>query len=144
MGIQSVGCHYYPNAYLMSVLLFIGTFLIAYHLKNFKTATFFPTNVRATISDFAVIIAIFSMTLVDYLVRVDTPKLMVPSTLRPTWSGRGWLIHPVGNNPWFTPIVAMFPAILATILIFMDQQITAVIVNRKEHKLKVGSSFPQF
>ncbi|TRY61887.1 hypothetical protein TCAL_09266 [Tigriopus californicus] len=141
MGVQSVGCHYYPNAYLMSVLLFVGTFLIAYHLKNFKTATFFPTNVRATISDFAVIIAIFSMTLTDYLVRVDTPKLMVPSTLRPTWSGRGWLIHPVGNNPWFTPIVAMFPAILATILIFMDQQITAVIVNRKEHKLKKGSGY---
>ena len=30
------------------------------------------------------------------------------------------------------------PALLCTILIFMDQQITAVIINRKEHKLKVG------
>lgn len=28
-------------------------------------------------------------------------------------------------------------AILATILLFMDQQITALIVNRKDHKLKV-------
>ena len=28
-GIQSVGCHYVPNAFLMSVLLFIGTFLIS-------------------------------------------------------------------------------------------------------------------
>ena len=32
-------------------------------------------------------------------------------------------------------------AILATILIFMDQQITAVIVNRKEHKLKKGGGY---
>lgn len=32
-------------------------------------------------------------------------------------------------------------AILATILIFMDQQITAVIVNRKEYKLKKGCGY---
>lgn len=32
----------------------------------------------------------------------------------------------------------VIPALLATILIFMDQQITAVIINRKENKLKVS------
>jgi hypothetical protein len=32
----------------------------------------------------------------------------------------------------------MLPAALATILLFLDQQITAVIVNRKENKLKVS------
>ena len=35
---------------------------------------------------------------------------------------------------WFA---ALLTALLATILIFMDQQITAVIINRKENKLKV-------
>ena len=43
----------------------------------------------------------------------------------------------ITGNPWWTSIVAIVPALLATILIFMDQQITAVIVNRKEFKLKV-------
>ena len=33
------------------------------------------------------------------------------------------------------------PAILGTILVFMDQQITAVIVNRKEHKLNKGCGY---
>lgn len=140
-GYESVGCHYVPNAFLMSVLLFIGTFLISYHLKGFKTQNFFPTMVRSYISDFAVVIAILSMTLVDFLMQVDTPKLSVPSKLQPTWSGRGWIIHPLGNNPWYTPIVAILPALLATILIFMDQQITAVIVNRKEHKLYKGCGY---
>lgn len=42
------------------------------------------------------------------------------------------------GNPWWTSIVAVVPALLACILLFMDQQITAVIVNRKEHKLKVS------
>ena len=34
-------------------------------------------------------------------------------------------------------VAAAAPALLGTILIFMDQQITSVIVNRKENKLKV-------
>lgn len=46
-------------------------------------------------------------------------------------------MDPLGDNPWWTLLVAALPALLCTILIFMDQQITAVIINRKEHKLKV-------
>ena len=98
---------------------------------------FFPAHIRGIISDFAVVIAISTMTLTDYFIQVETPKLSVPHELRPTWSGRGWLISPVGNNPWWTTIAAIIPALLGTILIFMDQQITAVIVNRKENKLEV-------
>ena len=37
-------------------------------------------------------------------------------------------------------ILSSIPALLLTILLFMDQQITSVIVNRKEHKLKVRIS----
>lgn len=59
-------------------------------------------------------------------------------SLQPTSKNRGWLIDPLGDNPWWTLLVAALPALLCTILIFMDQQITAVIINRKEHKLKVG------
>ena len=127
-----------PNAFLMSLLLFIGTFLISWHLKKFKFQSFFSNGVRVIISDFAVIIAILTMTTIDYLVQVDTPKLTVPAELRPTWSGRGWLIDPFGTNPWYSALAASIPALLATILLFMDQQITAVIVNRKEHKLCVS------
>ena len=41
------------------------------------------------------------------------------------------------KNPWWLILVSIAPALLATILIYMDQQITAVIVNRKENLLKV-------
>ena len=43
-GFQTVGCHYVPNAYLMSCLLFIGTFLMSWHLKKFKFGNFFTTT----------------------------------------------------------------------------------------------------
>jgi len=141
VGTESVGCHYVPNAFLMSVLLFIGTFLISHHLKKFKTALFFPTVVRNYISDFAVVVAIVSMSGFDMMMAVDTPKLNVPSKFAPTWEGRNWLIPPFNGNPVYTPILAFFPALLGTILIFMDQQITAVIVNRKEFKLNKGCGY---
>jgi len=61
----------------------------------------------------------------------------VPSEFKPTLENRGWLVAPFNKNPVWTALLAVFPALLGTILIFMDQQITAVIVNRKENKLKV-------
>ena len=60
-----------------------------------------------------------------------------PLDFQPTRGDRGWLINPA-KNPFWTIPASLAPALLATILIFMDQQITAVIVNRKENKLKVS------
>lgn len=97
-------------------------------------------QVRQIVSDFAVIIAIFSMSMLDHFVGIGTPKLEVPQEFKPTLDGRGWVIWPFQENPWWSAIVAALPALLGTILIFMDQQITAVIVNRKENKLKVRQS----
>ncbi|XP_073986853.1 na[+]-driven anion exchanger 1 isoform X4 [Rhodnius prolixus] len=129
-----------PDVFLMSIVLFLGTFLISVHLKDFKNASFFPSKVRQFISDFAVIIAIVSMTLLDYLSNIETPKLEVPAEFKPTLPDRGWIISPFMNKVWTIPL-AIIPALLGTILIFMDQQITAVIVNRKENKLKKGCGY---
>lgn len=60
---------------------------------------------------------------------------------QPTSPKRGWFVPPFGGNPWWVYLISAVPALLVTILIFMDQQITAVIVNRKEHKLKVRVCF---
>jgi len=49
-------------------------------------------------------------------------------------------VNPFATNPWWCFPAAVLPALLAMILIFMDQQITAVIVNRKENKLRVSGN----
>ncbi|ERL94126.1 hypothetical protein D910_11408, partial [Dendroctonus ponderosae] len=132
---------YAPDIFLMSVLLFLGTFLISVILKDFKTALFFPTKFRQFISDFAVIIAIISMTFLDMWSNIPTPKLQVPHEFKPTLPNRGWVVHPFSHNPIYSILVALPPALLGTILIFMDQQITSVIINRKEYKLKKGCGY---
>ncbi|XP_043952369.1 electrogenic sodium bicarbonate cotransporter 1-like isoform X4 [Gambusia affinis] len=134
-------CDYVPDITLMSFILFFGTYTCSMALKKFKTSRFFPTTVRKLISDFAIILTILLFCGIDALVGVDTPKLIVPSEFKPTNPARGWFVPPFGGNPWWVYLAAALPALLVTILIFMDQQITAVIVNRKEHKLKKGAGY---
>ncbi|CAL8277423.1 unnamed protein product [Merluccius merluccius] len=135
------GCSFVPDITLMSFILFFGTYACSMCLKKFKTSRFFPTTVRKLISDFAIILTIFLFCGVDALVGVNTPKLIVPSEFKPTNPLRGWFVSPFGGNPWWVYLASALPALLVTILIFMDQQITAVIVNRKEHKLKKGAGY---
>ncbi|XP_024608625.1 sodium bicarbonate cotransporter 3 isoform X3 [Neophocaena asiaeorientalis asiaeorientalis] len=132
---------YIPDVLFWCVILFFTTFFLSSFLKQFKTKRYFPTKVRSTISDFAVFLTIVIMVAIDYLVGVPSPKLHVPEKFEPTDTNRGWIISPLGENPWWTLLIAAIPALLCTILIFMDQQITAVIINRKEHKLKKGAGY---
>ncbi|NXY42539.1 S4A4 protein, partial [Ceuthmochares aereus] len=129
-GGQLVGnnCDYVPDITLMSFILFFGTYTCSMALKKFKTSRYFPTTARKLISDFAIILSILIFCGIDALVGPTSPE-------------RGWFIPPFGGNPWWVYLAAAIPALLVTILIFMDQQITAVIVNRKEHKLKKGAGY---
>uniref|UniRef100_A0A8B9JZJ1 Solute carrier family 4 member 7 n=1 Tax=Astyanax mexicanus TaxID=7994 RepID=A0A8B9JZJ1_ASTMX len=130
-----------PDVLFWSIILFFTTFFLSSFLKQFKTERYFPTRVRSTISDFAVFLTILVMVLVDFLMGIPSPKLNVPDRFEPTSKHRGWFISPLDSNPWWTMLVSVIPALLCTILIFMDQQITAVIINRKEHKLKKGCGY---
>ncbi|NXN92607.1 S4A8 protein, partial [Rhinopomastus cyanomelas] len=132
---------YAPDVLFWCCILFCCTFILSSLLKKFKTSRYFPTRVRSTVSDFAVFLTIVAMVLMDFAVGIPSPKLHVPHVFKPTRDDRGWFINPIGPNPWWTVLAALIPALLCTILIFMDQQITAVIVNRNEHRLKKGCGY---
>ncbi|KAM4543915.1 anion exchange protein 2b isoform 1-T1 [Fundulus diaphanus] len=135
-----------PNTALLSLVLMAGTFFIAFYLRKFKNSAFFPGRFRRIIGDFGVPIAILIMVLVDYSVEdTYTQKLSVPSGFSVTSPDkRGWIINPLGSDGEF-PIWMMFacclPALLVFILIFMETQITTLIVSKKERMLLKGSGF---
>ncbi|XP_071381909.1 anion exchange protein 2b isoform X1 [Centroberyx affinis] len=135
-----------PNTALLSLVLMAGTFFIAFYLRKFKNSAFFPGRFRRIIGDFGVPIAILIMVLVDYSIEdTYTQKLSVPSGFSVTSpKKRGWVINPLGSEGEF-PIWMMFacvlPALLVFILIFMETQITTLIVSKKERMLVKGSGF---
>ncbi|KAM6461211.1 anion exchange protein 3 isoform 2-T3 [Liasis olivaceus] len=135
-----------PNTALLSLILMLGTFFIAFFMRKFKNSRFLGGKARRIIGDFGIPISILVMVLVDYSITdTYTQKLNVPSVLSVTAPDkRGWFIHPLGSQQAF-PLWMMFasaiPALLVFILIFMETQITTLIVSKKERKLIKGSGF---
>ncbi|XP_077169778.1 band 3 anion transport protein isoform X2 [Paroedura picta] len=135
-----------PNTALLSLVLMAGTFFIAFFLRKLKNSSFFPGKLRRVIGDFGVPISIFIMSLADFFIKdTFTQKLEVPDGFKVSnETARGWFIHPLGEHTEF-PIWMMFgaslPAILVFILIFLESQITTLIVSKPERKLVKGSGF---
>ncbi|XP_053517300.1 band 3 anion transport protein isoform X2 [Artibeus jamaicensis] len=135
-----------PNTALLSLVLMAGTFFFAMMLRKFKNSSYFPGKLRRIIGDFGVPISILIMVIVDFFIKdTYTQKLSVPSGLEVSnSSARGWVIHPLGLYIPF-PIWMMFasalPALLVFILIFLESQITTLIISKPERKLVKGSGF---
>ncbi|TMS14687.1 Band 3 anion exchange protein [Larimichthys crocea] len=136
----------YPNTALLSMCLMFGCFSIAYFLRSFKNGHYLPGWLRHLIGDFGVPIAIFFMIAVDISIEdAYTQKLVVPKGIEVTNpAARGWFINPMGMKKDF-PIWMMaaccVPAVLVFILIFLESQITTLIVSKPERKMVKGSGF---
>uniref|UniRef100_A0A7N8WS94 Anion exchange protein n=1 Tax=Mastacembelus armatus TaxID=205130 RepID=A0A7N8WS94_9TELE len=136
----------YPNTALLSMCLMFGCFFIAFFLRQFKNGHYFPGPLRRLIGDFGVPIAIFIMIAVDISIEdAYTQKLVVPKGIQVSNPDkRGWFISPRGERQEF-PVWMMFgccvPAVLVFILIFLESQITTLIVSKPERKMVKGSGF---
>lgn len=136
----------YPNTALLSMCLMFGCFFIAYFLRMFKNGRYLPGPIRRLIGDFGVPIAIFIMIAIDIRIAdAYTQKLVVPKGIEVTNPKvRGWFINPMGEKKdfpiWMMPACCI-PALLVFILIFLESQITTLIVSKPERKMMKGSGF---
>ncbi|XP_061923549.1 anion exchange protein 3 isoform X2 [Entelurus aequoreus] len=135
-----------PNTALMSLLLMMSTFFIAFFLRKFRNSRFLGGKARRIIGDFGIPISILLSVLVDYSITdTYTQKLNVPSGFSVTSpEKRGWFISPFGDKqpfPTWMMGASVVPALLVFILIFMETQITSLIVSKKERRLVKGSGF---
>ena len=119
----------------------LTTFITAKTLSGLRRSPFLIRKVREVISDFAptigVLCGVGAATLAKTRYGVELPMLSVPTILSTT-SGRPWLIDifAVSNK---VKLLCVFPALMATVLLFMDQNITVRLIMSKENKLKKGS-----
>ncbi|XP_051937949.1 anion exchange protein 3 isoform X1 [Hippocampus zosterae] len=135
-----------PNTALLSLVLMMGTFFVAFFLRKFRNSRFLGGKARRIIGDFGIPISILVSVLVDYCITdTYTQKLDVPSGFSVTSPNkRGWFISPFGDKrpfPTWMMGASIVPALLVFILIFMETQITSLIVSKKERRLVKGSGF---
>ncbi|KAL0112974.1 hypothetical protein PUN28_012310 [Cardiocondyla obscurior] len=130
-----------PNTALMCTILCLGTFLGAYYLRIFRNSHYLGRSARRAFGDFGVPISIIVFVLIDYLFMVKTEKLLVPEGLSPSVPGRNWFVSPSGSVPLWMILACVIPALLVYILVFMETQISELIIDKKERKLRKGNGY---
>jgi hypothetical protein len=124
----------------LSLLLALGTFYIAISLSRFRRSSYLRPRIREFIADFGPAIAIATMTIISmWLHEVSLEVLPAPDVFGTT-NGRGWTVD-LFSLPTWARFAAAGPAILVTVLVFLDQNITARIVNSPDHRLHKGEAY---
>lgn len=87
-------------------------------------------------------ISIIAMTLLDYVVEdVYTKKMTKLSGLQPTLHDkRGWVVGPAGIHVGWM-FAAVIPAVFVSILLFMETELTGIVLNKKENNLRKGAGY---
>ena len=151
----------YTSSALLSLIVCIGTVQVAFMLRKAKFSPFMPSQAfRNTVTDFAVVSSILTWTLLANFVFTNIPleTLNVPNSIAPTfvccteYCDLSWpedcpnIEEPYGRRSWlvdlwdlngkaWVPIAAAGPALLAFILVFLDDGITWHLINHPAHKL---------
>jgi len=123
-----------------SLILSIGTFWIASSLSRFRRSKYLRRSAREFLADFGPAIAIIVMTGVAlWIHQVEVQTLNAPSEAATT-SGRGWFVSPFDAPVWVIWASAL-PAVLATLLVFLDQNITVRLVNNPSNRTEKGPAY---
>jgi mannitol/fructose-specific phosphotransferase system IIA component (Ntr-type) len=125
---------------LFSLVIALGTTVVAIALARFRRQPYLRAKFREFLSDFGPAIAILAMTLLAHSwSEIQLPKLEAPDHLAPSID-RSWVVNPAEAPTWVWGASAI-PALLLTILIWVNQNITARLTNSPDYKLKHGPSF---
>lgn len=125
----------------LSLLLALGTFYVASSLSAFKKSHLLVPTAREFLSDFGPTIAILSMTAIAMYWHTEIPldPLPAPDHIQ-TSTGRPWLV-PFLEVPQKLIWLSIIPALLCSLLVFLDQNITARLVNSPDNNLQKGEAY---
>lgn len=125
---------------LLTVMLALGTFFVASYLSRFKRSRYLQPKLREFLADFGPTIAIIAMTTIAVLYHaVDIKALAVPDSFGTT-SGRPWFTNPMDAS-LTVKFGSAIPALLVAVLVYLDQNITARLINNKDNKLTKGAGY---
>jgi mannitol/fructose-specific phosphotransferase system IIA component (Ntr-type) len=127
---------------LLALVLAIGTFYIAMTLANFRNSIYLFPWMREFLADFGPSIALVCMIAVGWsLGDASTMETLQIANQAEQGGGSSSLIVDLASVPTWIKFAAVGPAVLAAVLIFLSQNITARLVNSAENKLTKGESY---
>jgi hypothetical protein len=155
----------YLSVALLGIILGFGTTSLIFFFRGFKFSPFFCNDtIRTSVHDFAVTLSVIIFTLIKELgfPDIQTEQLNVPSKFEPTfqcctsacdslwpdacpeveapYGTRSWFVD-LADCPGWVPIAAAGPAIMAFLLVYLDDGITWHLINHKHNKITHGEAY---
>lgn len=125
---------------LLAILLALGTFTLSSQLAQMRRSHYLKPAMRHALADFGPATSLLIMAAVAYFMRpVTVETLAVPASFGTT-SGRPWLVDLLAAPIWVR-MATIVPALLVSILLFLDQNITVRLVNNRRNKLRKGFGY---
>ncbi len=127
---------------LLTLVIATVTYSTATVLKGLRNTVYFNKTIRNNVSNFAPTIGVVLGSLLARKARLVhgaaaiLPSLTIPTQFQPT-SGRPWLV-PLMDLPVWARWGAVLPALMATVLLYLDQNITVRLVNNPSYKMQKG------
>ncbi len=127
---------------LLALILAIGTFYIAMTLARLRGSKYLFPWMREFLADFGPSIALVCMIAVAWWIGDESTlkTLQIGEATGNVAASSGWMVD-LGSVPLWIRFAAIGPAILAAVLIFLSQNITARLVNSPENRLTKGESY---
>lgn len=131
---------------LLTLICASATYGVATTLRKIRTTSYFNETIRKNVANFAPTLGVVTGCLLARWARLSQgaaaaglPVLAIPSTFATT-SGRPWMV-PLMDLPVWARWGAVVPALMAYVLLFLDQNITVRVVNNPRYKMKKGRRF---
>lgn len=127
---------------LLTLIVAVSTYYVSGAMRGLRNTVYFSKSIRENVSNFGPTIGIATGALIARWARLakgasaTLPVITFPQTFATT-SGRPWLI-PLLDLPVWARWGAFLPALMATVLLFLDQNITVRLVNNPQYKMEKG------
>lgn len=134
-------------ACLMELVIALGTTWLALALGNANSWTCFNAFSRNFIADYAPTVSILVWTAISLIGRSghlgsDLSRLETPRNFSTT-SGRPWFVNLFDTSkiPVWGIVLSLVPACIITVLFIFDHNVSSIMAQSKEFRLKKGSAY---
>jgi hypothetical protein len=130
---------------LLQFVISMGTFWLAQTLSSARQWSCLNNPLRELVADYGATVSILLWSVVPTLAQsrlpedAHIPTLYVPLTFATT-SGRSWLVD-MTDLPVWAAFAALFPGIIIAVLFFFDHNVSSILTQDAEFKLRKGQAF---
>jgi len=130
------------GVYPFTSILTVSSIVLFLFLTSFQHLGYLPKQVRQFFHNFSSLIVVIALSAAANQFNINIRYLQIPESFAPDNIRRtNWFVSPMGNNEAWTFVLAALPALILSLIIFIEQQLSGRYINHQITLLKKGSGY---